>query len=317
MKVKETFLRRCFVIEPNIFTDKGSKFIEIFNEKNFYEKIDSKTSFVQESQSFLQRGFLRELHQQKEEWQQAKLIRVIKGRVLAVVLDYREGSSTFGQYYSVELSGDNNKQLFIPKGFLYGFSTLEDNTILSCKADNFYNKDSEFGIIHNDKTLNIEWGLKDNEIKLLDKKFENYETTKENIIKKNKTVITYGTFDLLHYGHIEILKRASRLGDRLIVAVSTDEFNKEKGKTCKIPYAKRKEFLQSLDFVYHVIPETNWDQKIKDVKYYNADVFVMGDDWKGKFDFLKEYCKVIYLPRTVDISTTRLKEAFLKNKPPL
>ena len=103
------------------------------------------------------------------------------------------------------------------------------------------------------------------------------------IIEKKTVVITYGTFDLLHYGHIEILKRASKLGSKLIVGLSTDDFNEIKGKKCKISYTKRKEFLETLEFVYKVIPESNWEQKITDVKNYDVDIFVMGDDWEGKF----------------------------------
>ena len=128
---------------------------------------------------------------------------------------------------------------------------------------------------------------------------------------KFKTVLTYGTFDLLHYGHLEILKRASLLGDKLIVGISTDKFNELKGKKCVLPYKKRKQLLESLDYVDKVIPEDNWDQKETDIKDNNVDVFVMGNDWDGKFDDLNKYCKVIYLPRTKGISTTKLK-AILK-----
>ena len=129
-----------------------------------------------------------------------------------------------------------------------------------------------------------------------------------NIIdKKFKTVLTYGTFDLLHYGHLEILRRASLLGDKLIVGVSTDKFNEVKGKTCILPYQKRKELLESLDYVDKVIPENNWDQKVNDIQGNNIDIFVMGDDWKGKFDELKEFCEVIYFPRTKGISSTKLR----------
>jgi len=125
--------------------------------------------------------------------------------------------------------------------------------------------------------------------------------------QKFKTVLTYGTFDLLHYGHLEILRRASLLGDKLIVGISTDEFNELKGKTCILPYEKRKELLESLDYVDKVIPEDNWEQKVSDVKENDVDIFVMGSDWEGKFDELKTYCKVIYFPRTKGISTTKLK----------
>ena len=129
-----------------------------------------------------------------------------------------------------------------------------------------------------------------------------------NIIDgKFKTVLTYGTFDLLHYGHLEILRRASLLGDKLIVGVSTDKFNEIKGKTCVLPYQKRKELIESLDYVDKVIPENNWDQKVTDIKGNNIDIFVIGDDWEGKFDELKDFCEVIYLPRTKGISSTKLR----------
>lgn len=123
-----------------------------------------------------------------------------------------------------------------------------------------------------------------------------------------KRVITYGTFDLLHKGHIRLLKRAKALGDHLTVCVSTDEFNAEKGKKAYTPYEDRKYILQAIKYVDEVIPETNWDQKINDVIENDIDVFVMGDDWKGKFDFLKDYCEVIYLPRTEGISSTKIKQ---------
>lgn len=123
-----------------------------------------------------------------------------------------------------------------------------------------------------------------------------------------KTVITYGTYDLFHVGHLNLLKRAKELGDYLIVAVSSDEFNAGKGKKCKIKDTDRMAIVDAIKYVDKVIPETSWEQKIEDVQKYNVDVFVMGDDWKGKFDFLKEYCEVVYLPRTEGISTTQLKE---------
>ena len=123
-----------------------------------------------------------------------------------------------------------------------------------------------------------------------------------------KRIITYGTFDLLHYGHINLLKRAKALGDYLIVALSTDEFNwNEKQKKCYFSYEKRKMILEACRYVDLVVPEYNWEQKIDDVQKYQADIFVMGDDWEGKFDFLKDSCEVVYLERTPEISTTKIK----------
>lgn len=123
-----------------------------------------------------------------------------------------------------------------------------------------------------------------------------------------KKVITYGTFDLLHYGHINLLQRAKELGDYLIVALSTDEFNWiEKQKKCYFTYAQRKKLLEAIRYVDLVIPEKNWEQKITDVQEFRVDTFVIGDDWTGKFDYLNEYCKVVYLPRTPEISTTQIK----------
>ncbi|CEP47878.1 glycerol-3-phosphate cytidylyltransferase [Paraclostridium sordellii] len=128
-----------------------------------------------------------------------------------------------------------------------------------------------------------------------------------------KRVITYGTFDLLHYGHINILKRAKSLGDYLIVALSTDEFNSiEKGKTTYFSYEERKKLLESIRYVDLVIPEMSWNQKEFDVDNFNCDTFVMGDDWEGKFDFLKNKCEVVYLERTPEISTTKIKKDLLR-----
>lgn len=123
-----------------------------------------------------------------------------------------------------------------------------------------------------------------------------------------RKILTYGTYDLLHFGHINLLKRAKELGDYLIVGVSTDEFNDLKGKKSYFSYDIREYMLESVKYVDEVIKENNWEQKIEDIKKYNIDVFVMGDDWKGKFDYLKEYCEVVYLPRTEEISTTEIKE---------
>lgn len=125
-----------------------------------------------------------------------------------------------------------------------------------------------------------------------------------------KTVLTYGTFDLLHYGHIEILRRAKEIaeGGKLIVAISSDEFNAIKGKTSHMPYQKRKELVEAIRYVDQVIPEENWEQKKDDIKKYDIDTFVMGNDWEGKFDELKALCEVIYLERTPSISSTAIKK---------
>ena len=126
-------------------------------------------------------------------------------------------------------------------------------------------------------------------------------------------VLTYGTFDVLHYGHINLLKRAKALGDYLIVGLSSDDFNKLKNKTSYYTYEQRKTLLEAVRYVDLVIPENNWEQKRQDVEFYKADIFVMGDDWKGKFDFLANQCKVIYLPRTPDVSSTQTRNRIAEN----
>jgi len=126
---------------------------------------------------------------------------------------------------------------------------------------------------------------------------------------KNKTIITYGTFDMFHIGHLNLLKRLKALGDELIVGVSTDEFNKIKGKNTLIPYDQRAEIIASIKYVDKVIAEENWEQKKLDIEKYNCDVFAIGNDWEGKFDFLKDYCEVIYMERTKGVSTSELKNS--------
>ena len=131
-------------------------------------------------------------------------------------------------------------------------------------------------------------------------------------MKKFNRAITYGTFDLFHIGHLRLLKRISALANELYVAVSSDEFNSIKGKTCVIPCEERKEIIAALNCVTQVIKEDNWEQKISDIQKYHCDLFVMGDDWEGKFDFLKEKCEVVYLDRTPEISTTKIKKDLMK-----
>ncbi|WP_366247756.1 glycerol-3-phosphate cytidylyltransferase [Terribacillus aidingensis] len=126
-----------------------------------------------------------------------------------------------------------------------------------------------------------------------------------------KKVITYGTFDLLHWGHVNLLRRAKEMGDYLVVAISSDEFNKLKDKKSYHSFENRKMILEAIRYVDEVIAEESWDQKVHDVVDHNIDVFVMGSDWEGKFDFLKDHCEVVYLPRTVGISTSKIKDDLL------
>lgn len=128
-----------------------------------------------------------------------------------------------------------------------------------------------------------------------------------------KRVITYGTFDVFHPGHVNLLRRAKALGDYLIVALSTDDFNQLKSKKAYYPYEQRKIVLEACRYVDLVIPENTWEQKVEDIRQYNADIFVMGDDWKGKFDYLSSVCEVVYLPRTPDISSTEVRKYLFSN----
>ena len=130
-------------------------------------------------------------------------------------------------------------------------------------------------------------------------------------MKTKETIITYGTFDMFHIGHLKLLKRLKQMGDELIVAVSTDEFNTIKGKKTLMPYEHRAEIISSIKYVDRVIPEKSWEQKIGDIKKYNVNTFAIGEDWKGEFDFLKDYCEVIYLERTKNISTSLLKKSLV------
>lgn len=154
---KETKLKGCFILEPQVFVDRRGYFFESFNQMIFNDSIGSKVNFVQDNESVSSKGVLRGLHFQEGEYAQAKLVRVIKGSVLDVAVDLRENSKTFGQYMSVELNEENKKQIFIPRGFAHGFVVLSDIAIFSYKCDNFYNKGAERGIIYNDPTLNINW----------------------------------------------------------------------------------------------------------------------------------------------------------------
>ena len=159
MTVLETKLQDCFIIEPKVFQDKRGYFFESFNENQFHKLTGTNTKFLQDNESYSTKGVLRGLHYQVGKHSQAKLVRVVKGNVLDVAVDIRKNSPTFGQYLSVELTGDNKKQLFVPRGFAHGFVVLSDTAIFSYKCDNYYNAASEGGIIYNDPILNINWQL--------------------------------------------------------------------------------------------------------------------------------------------------------------
>ena len=154
-----TKLEGCFIIEPKVIQDERGYFMESFNEKTFQIAIDQNVHFVQDNQSFSSKGVLRGLHYQIGEHAQAKLVRVLHGEVLDVAVDIRPNSPTFGQYEAVLLSGVNQKQFFVPRGFAHGFLVLSDTATFLYKCDNFYNKESEGGISYNDKTINIDWSF--------------------------------------------------------------------------------------------------------------------------------------------------------------
>lgn len=157
MTLEHTTLKDCYILTPDTFGDKRGSLFESFNKQRFQSLTGIEIDFVQDNQSTSQKGVLRGLHFQKDEFSQAKLVRVVKGSVLDIAVDIRPTSPTFGKYFSIVLSEQNNKQLFIPRGFAHGFLVLEDHTVFAYKCDNYYNKASESGIIYNDKTLNIDW----------------------------------------------------------------------------------------------------------------------------------------------------------------
>ena len=163
MNIFETNLAGLLLIEPKVFEDSRGYFLESYNSETFKNSgID--TIFVQDNQSFSSKGTLRGLHFQNVPYAQVKLVRVITGSIIDVAVDVRKGSKTYGEYYSVKLTGENKKTLYIPDGFAHGFLTLEDNTIVQYKCSNVYNKESEGGIMWNDPDININWGLMDEPI---------------------------------------------------------------------------------------------------------------------------------------------------------
>lgn len=169
MKATETNLKGCFILEPTIFGDERGYFFESFNKEKFTELIGNEVNFVQDNQSYSSKGVLRGLHYQTGDYAQAKLVRVLQGTVLDVAVDLRKGSPTFGEHIAAELSLENQKQLFVPRGLAHGFIVLSETAIFFYKCDNFYNKESEGGIIYNDPKLNIDWKLPKNELIISEK----------------------------------------------------------------------------------------------------------------------------------------------------
>ncbi|GAA4941943.1 dTDP-4-dehydrorhamnose 3,5-epimerase [Algibacter agarivorans] len=159
MTIRETKLEGCFILEPKVFEDKRGYFLESYNQNTFSKLIGRNISFVQDNESYSSKGVLRGLHFQRGKHTQAKLVRVIKGKVLDVAVDVRQESPTYGQHVSIELSGENKKQFFVPRGFAHGFVVLSDTALFSYKCDNFYNKASEGGIIYTDSDLDVDWLL--------------------------------------------------------------------------------------------------------------------------------------------------------------
>jgi len=169
MKATETKLRRCFILEPQLFEDSRGYFFESFNQDRFNTLTGNTTSFVQDNESKSSKGVLRGLHYQLGDYAQAKLIRVVKGKVLDVAVDLRRHSKTFGEHVSVLLTEQNKTQLFVPRGFAHGFLVLEDETVFNYKCDNYYAPDNQAGIIFNDKDLNIDWGFAEDTVILSQK----------------------------------------------------------------------------------------------------------------------------------------------------
>lgn len=169
MNVIKTDIEGVVVIEPKVFGDERGYFFESFNAERFFAETGIDVAFVQDNESRSKRGVLRGLHFQREPYAQAKLVRVVQGRVIDVAVDIRPGSPTFGKYVATELSGENHRQMFIPKGFAHGYVVLEDDTVFQYKCDEYYHPESEAGIAWNDPQIGIEWPLSEDEIILSDK----------------------------------------------------------------------------------------------------------------------------------------------------
>ncbi|MGB0185841.1 MAG: dTDP-4-dehydrorhamnose 3,5-epimerase [Flavobacteriaceae bacterium] len=169
MKIVQTSLKGCVVLTPRVFSDGRGRFFESYKKEAFNEALGQEVNFVQDNESFSSKGVLRGLHFQKGAFAQAKLVRVVHGSVLDVAVDLRPDSTTYGEHFSIELSADNKNQLFVPRGFAHGFVVLSDTAVFSYKCDNYYNKESESGIIYNDPTLNIDWILPSEQLQLSEK----------------------------------------------------------------------------------------------------------------------------------------------------
>ena len=169
MKLIQTLIDGCFILEPSVFKDKRGYFSETFNQKTFNSHTGLNINFVQDNESLSSEGVLRGLHYQRGNFAQAKLVRVIKGSVLDIAVDLRKDSPTFAKHIAVELTEDNKKQLFVPRGFAHGFIVLSKTAIFSYKCDNYYNKESEGGIIYNDSQIGIDWKLPKDEFIISEK----------------------------------------------------------------------------------------------------------------------------------------------------
>ncbi|MGI8952528.1 MAG: dTDP-4-dehydrorhamnose 3,5-epimerase [Chitinophagaceae bacterium] len=182
MRIESTPLNDCLIIRDTVFEDERGYFFESFNKKRFYEETGLNIDFVQDNQSASTKGVLRGLHFQKGEFAQAKLVRVLHGTVLDVAVDIRKNSSTFGEYFAIELSEASHTQFFIPRGFAHGFVVLSEKAVFFYKCDNYYNKNADAGILYNDPALNIDWKLSANEIILSEKDMK--LPLLEDIVKK-------------------------------------------------------------------------------------------------------------------------------------
>ena len=169
MNFVETKLQGCFILEPKLFFDDRGYFMESFNEKTFQDGIGQEVHFVQDNQSFSTKGVLRGLHYQTGSSAQAKLVRVLQGEVLDIAVDIRTEPETYGQYVAILLSGENNKQFYVPRGFAHGFLVLSETATFFYKCDNYYDKESEGGIIFNDPQINIDWQFPAGELIISDK----------------------------------------------------------------------------------------------------------------------------------------------------